>query len=149
MEIVEFKERPTLSIRYRTSAAELATGMGPVFGEIAACMGKSGVAFAGPPFAMYHNMDMDDLDVEVGFPTAKAERGEGRVKAGTLPGGKTATATHLGPYQSIESTYNELMAYVGKLGLSTESFMYEEYLNSPEDTPPEKLATTIYFPIKG
>ncbi len=41
------------------------------------------------------------------------------------------------------------MACVGKLGLSTETFMYEEYLNSPEDTPPAKLASNIFFPIKG
>jgi effector-binding domain-containing protein len=149
MEIVELKERNTVSVRYRTPAAGLAGSMGPIYGEIAAYMGKNGIPFAGPPFAMYYNMDMDDLDVEIGFPVGKAQTGEGRVKAGKLPGGRMATATHLGPYTSIEETYNKLTAFVGQKGLETESYMYEEYLNSPEDTAPEKLATNIYFVLKS
>ena len=60
--------------------------MGPVYGEIAAYMAKNKIPFAGPPFAMYYNMDMDDLDVEIGFPVAEKISGEGRVKPGTLPG---------------------------------------------------------------
>ena len=149
MEIVELKERKTLAVRYRTSAKELPTTMGPIYGEIAACMGRNGIPFAGPPFAMYYNMDMDDLDIEIGFPVEREWPGEGRVKQGVLPGGKMATATHLGPYATIEKTYNDLMAFIGRKGLATETFMYEEYLNSPEDTPPEKLATTIYFVLKA
>ncbi|MFH2116222.1 MAG: GyrI-like domain-containing protein [Spirochaetota bacterium] len=149
MKIVELKERDTLSVRYRTPVAGLGDSMGPIYGEIAAWMGKNSIPFAGPPFAMYYNMDMDDLDVEIGFPVGKAQPGEGRVKAGKLPGGRMVTATHLGPYTSIEETYNKLMAFVGKKGLSTESYMYEEYLNSPEDTAPEKLATNIYFVLKS
>jgi effector-binding domain-containing protein len=148
MDIVELKERTTLSVRYRTPAAALAASIGPAYGEIAAYMGRNGIPFAGPPFAMYYNMDMDDLDVEIGFPVEQAWPGDGRVKPGKLPGGKMASATHIGPYATIEKTYNELTAFVGKKGLATETFMYEEYLNSPEDTPPEKLATTIYFILK-
>ena len=149
MEILRKKEQPALSIRYRTAAAKLPETMGPVFGEIAAYMARKGVPFAGPPFAMYHNMDMEDLDVEIGFPVGKAEPGEGRIKAGRLPGGPTATAKHTGPYAAIEATYNALMAFVAAKGLTPEAFMYEEYLNSPEDTSPDKLETNIYFPLKG
>jgi len=148
MKLVERKETPVLSIRYRTSAAELPNGMGRVYGEIAAYMGKNGIPFAGPPFAMYYNMDMDDLDVQIGFPLAKAATGEGRVAASKLPGGSFATAKHTGPYTTIEATYNSLTAFVKEKGVRTETFMFEEYLNSPEDTPPEKLETSIYFPLK-
>ena len=149
MEIVEIKERNTLAVRYRTPVKELPTTMGPIYGEIAAYMGRKGIGFAGPPFAIYYNMDMDDLDVEIGFPVAKAVQGEGRVKAGALPGGSLATARHLGSYASIETTYNKLTAFVAQKGKAVENFMYEEYLNSPEDTPAEKLETNIYFPLKS
>ncbi len=149
MEIVELKERKTLAVRFRTPAKELPTRMGPIYAEIAGYMAKMGIPFAGAPFAMYYNMDMNDLDVEIGFPVAKAAPEEGRVKAGTLPGGKLATAKHVGSYGTIEATYNKLMAFVGQQGLKTEAFMYEEYLNSPEDTPPDKLETNIYFPLKS
>jgi effector-binding domain-containing protein len=123
--------------------------MGSIYGEIAAYAGKSGIPFAGPPFAMYYNMDMDDLDIEIGFPVDKVAAGEGRVKAGKLPGGRQATTTHVGSYETIEKAYNALTAFVGERGLETETFMYEEYLNSPQDTPPDKLATNIYYILKG
>ena len=149
MEIVELKERDTLSVRFRTPVSRLSENMGSIYGEIAALAGRSGVPFAGPPFAMYYNMDMDDLDVEIGFPVSAAATGVGRVKAGKLPGGKLATTTHIGSYATIEKAYNALTAFVGERGLETETFMYEEYLNSPEDTPPDKLATSIYFILKS
>ena len=148
MEILTKKEQPVLSVRYRTAAAKLPETMGPIYGEIAAYMARKRIPFAGPPFALYHNMDLADLDVEIGFPVGKAEQGEGRIKAGTLPGGPTAAAKHTGPYATIEATYNALMAFVAAKGVTPESFMYEEYLNSPEDTPTEKLETNIYFPLK-
>lgn len=148
MQIVERKESPVLSIRYRTSVVELATGMGPIYGEIAAYMGKKNIPFAGPPFAMYYNMDMNDLDVEIGFPVAEAVTGEGRIAASKLPGGSFAIAKHTGPYTTIETTYNALTAFVKDKGVQPEDFMFEEYLNSPENTPSEKLETVIYFPLK-
>ncbi len=149
MEILRKKEQPALSIRYRTAAAKLPETMGPVFGQIAAYMARKGIPFAGPPFAMYHNMDMEDLDVEIGFPVGKVEPGEGRIRAVRLPGGPTATAKHTGPYATIETTYNALLAFTSAKGLTPEAYMYEEYLNSPEDTSPDKLETNIYFPLKG
>jgi effector-binding domain-containing protein len=147
MEIIEQAERNTLAVRYRTPMAKLSESMGQAYGEVAAYMGTSGIPFAGPPFALYYNMDMADLDVEVGFPVAAPAHGEGRVAPGKLPGGKLATATHIGSYESMSETYEKLSAFVGGRGLKPKEFMYEEYLNSPEDTPPEKLATNIYFPL--
>ncbi len=148
MQIIERKETPTLSIRYRTPVSALPDTMGAMYGEIAAYMGKSGIPFAGAPFVIYYNMDMNDLDVEVGFPLAKAAAGEGRVAASVLHGGSFATAKHTGPYATLEETYNALTAFVKEKGAQMETFMFEEYLNSPEDTPPDKLETVIYFPIK-
>jgi len=149
MDIVERTETKTLGVRYRTPASELSKTMGPIYGEIAAHMAKNGIPFAGPPYARYFNMDMNDLDLEIGFPIAAPAAGAGRVAAGTLPGGAYATATHTGPYETIESTYNALMAFIGERKLECGSDMFEEYLNSPEDTPPEKLETAIYFPLKA
>jgi effector-binding domain-containing protein len=148
MEIIELRERDTLAVRYRTPMAELSKSMGQAYGEVAAYMGKAGIPIAGPPFALYYNMDMDNLDVEVGFPVGGPAAGEGRVKPGRLPGGKMATATHVGSYESMAGTYEKLTACLGERGLEPETYVYEEYLNSPEDTPPEKLATNIYFPLK-
>jgi len=148
MEIVEKQDRHTAAVRFRTPLGAMADGIGAAFGESAAYLGRIGVPIAGPPFVMYYNMDMNDLDVEAGFPVAAAVPGEGRVKAGVLPGGELATTRHVGPYTTLETSYDALTAFVKERGLSVEEYMYEEYANSPEDTPPERLATDVYFYIK-
>lgn len=147
MEIKTVQEQKTLYIRTTTPVAQLPAIMGPAYGKLAAYAGENGAAFAGPPYARYYNMDMDALDVEIGFPVDKVLPGQGDIQAGTLPGGKRAAAVHRGPYTTIGATYDKLMAYTQQEGLTTTEWMYESYLNSPEENPPEKLETEIFFPI--
>ncbi len=148
MEIVQRQKTNTLAVRYRTPAAKLAESMGPIYGEIAAYMAQKGIDFAGPPYAMYYNMDMDDLDVEIGFPVGAPAKGEGRVRPGKLPGGRHATATHGGSYETMAKTYDALTAFCKERGVELEERMYEENLNSPEEVPPEKLETVIHFLLR-
>ena len=148
MEIKTLKSRPTLAVRTVCPASGLPEMMGRVYGEIAGYMAQAGVDFAGPPYALYRNMDMEALDVEVGFPVGRAAGGTERIRPSELPAGQAATAVHLGPYSDIEKTYNLLQAFVKEKGVKPLSWMYESYLNSPEDTPPEKLATEIVFPLE-
>ena len=63
MEIREVPERNTLVVRVTTPVAELPGLMGRVFGEVAGFMQRKSIPFAGMPFALYHNMDMSNLDV--------------------------------------------------------------------------------------
>jgi effector-binding domain-containing protein len=149
MEVRSIEERNTLAIRTFTPVEKLSEVMGSSYGEIMQVMESLGVQPSGPPFAMYHNMDMSNLDVEMGFPVMKAAQDRGRVKAGKLPGGKAAVTVHVGPYDRIEEAYNRLTAFVNEKGLETESSCYEFYLNDPAETPPDELKTEIYFPVKG
>ena len=148
MELRETTERDTMSVRTSTPVEKLSEVMGQVYGEIMQHLGPKGIQPAGPPFAIYYNMDMTNLDVEIGFPVATAVEGSGRVKPGKIPGGKAAVTIHVGPYEKIEEGYNSLAAFVKEMNLETESFTYEFYLNDPGAVPPEKLETEIYFPVK-
>ena len=47
----------------------------------------------------------------------------------------------------MENTYNKVMAFIKEKEIKTTEWMYEVYLNSPENTPEEELKTEIYFPI--
>ena len=148
MEVRNTLERPTLAVRTRTPVEKLSEIMGSCYGEIMQLMESTGVQPAGSPFAMYYNMDMSDLDVEIGFPIAAASQGSGRVKAGKLPGGRAAVTLHVGPYDKIGDAYNRLTEYVKQQGVDTRDFVYEFYLNDPGETAPEDLQTEIYFPLK-
>ena len=73
MEIKQTDEQRTLCVRTTTPVQELSNVMGRVYGRIAGVMQQNGIQFAGAPFALYHNMDMSALDIEIGFPIAPAD----------------------------------------------------------------------------
>jgi effector-binding domain-containing protein len=82
---------------------------GEAYGDLGAYLGESGVEPSGMPLAAYHNLDMHDMDVKIGFPVPRALPGRGRIQAGTIPGGSWIAAAHIGPYDSLKAVYDTLM----------------------------------------
>jgi len=66
-----------------------------------------------------------------------------------LPAGPVAVLHHKGPYSGLMAAYTwlygEWLPDSGHTPADTPS--YEEYLNSPQDTPPEDLLTDIHVPL--
>ena len=148
----EVKEQPaqkTLSIRTRAAVQDLPQVFGDGYGAIAQYLGELGEQPIGPPFAAYYNMDMDNLDVELGFPVARPLPGQAKIKAGEIPGGQVATCLYTGPYSDIEPAYNDLMKWMEDNGYASTGVCYELYLNDPAETPPAELQTQIIFPLKS
>lgn len=148
MEIKELKEKQTAAIRTTVNVKDLHAVMGKSYDEVFGCMKEQGANPAGPPFAVYHNMDMEHLDVEIGFPVDRPIKEKGKVRPGSLPGGRTATTTFKGPYEGMEKPYGELAAFMKEKGVAPTGTCYEVYLNDPNEVPPEELLTEIYFPLK-
>lgn len=147
-EVVERSPQPTLSIRTRTSVQKLPQVLGQVYGAIARHLAILGEQPAGPPFSAYYNMDMQNLDVEIGFPVSRTLHGKDDIQAGEIPGGKVATCLHVGPYTEIESAYNALSQWMEENGYEAAGVAYESYLNDPAQMPPQELKTQIAFPLK-
>jgi effector-binding domain-containing protein len=147
-EIKEQSTQPALSIRTRTSVEHLPQVFGDAFGAIAQYLGELGEQPAGPPFAAYYNMDMQDLDVEIGVLVTKSLPGKDDIKAGEIPGGQVATCLHTGPYSEIEPAYNALSQWMKENGYEATGVAYEMYLNDPAETPPQELKTQILFPLQ-
>lgn len=148
-EIKEQTAQHTLAIRTRTSIGNLPVVLGKTFGEIAGYLGEMGQCPAGAPYVAYHNMDMNDLDLEIGFPVAKEMPGKGDIKASMIPGGKVATCMYQGPYEEMCVPYEALTKLVTESGYQATGIAYETYLNSPMDTQPSELQTLIMFPLKS
>jgi effector-binding domain-containing protein len=147
----EIQNRPaqhTLSVRVRTSVGELSAMMGEVYGAIAQYLGQAGRCPAGAPYGAYYNMDMEDLDVEIGFPVDAEMSAQGDIKPGLIPAGKVATCTWTGPYDQSAPAYEELTAFIAEQGAEATGVAYEYYLNDPGEVPPEELQTEIVFPLK-
>ncbi len=147
----ELKERavqPTLAIRTRSAVQDLSQVLGQSYGAIMQYMCELDEQPAGAPFVAYYNMDMQDLDIEIGFPVAKKLAGKGNIQASEIPAGKFATCMHIGPYDQVEAAYNALMKWIEENGYEAAGVAYETYLNDPSETPPEQLQTLIMFPLK-
>jgi effector-binding domain-containing protein len=147
-QLIDRGAEPTLVIRTRASVQQLPQVLGPAWGAIMQYAGRNGLAPSGPPFVGYHNMDMQDLDLEIGFPFARRLSGEAEVLAGELPGGKAAVCLHVGPYDKIGAAYEALQKWLEANGHTPSGVAYESYLNDPQSTPAAELQTQVMFPLK-
>jgi effector-binding domain-containing protein len=147
-EIITRAEQHAIALRTRTPVENLPILMGPTYGKIAHYLGEKSLAPAGAPYTAYYNMDMQDLDVEIGIPVIEPVDGVDDLQATTIPGGKMATCIHKGPYNKIEVAYTALMAFMQSEGLDATGVAYEYYLNDPTETSPEELLTQVFFPLK-
>ena len=144
-----FEERdaqPTLSIHTSAAVQDLPGIFGEAFGAVMQYLGQLGEHPASMPYAAYRNMDLQDLDVEIGFPVARPLPGEGRIQSGEIPGGKWATLLHVGPYDQIHAGWEALTAAIAATGRTIAGPAYEFYLDGPE-TPPERIRTLLGHPV--
>jgi len=148
-EVKELPVQPALSMRLRTPVERLPQELGQAFGVVFSYMQELGEYPAGPPFVAYYNADMQDLDVEAGFPTTKPLPGKGAVESSQAPAGKVASCLHTGPYSDLEPAYTALMSWMAENGYEGTGVGYEVYLNDPDVTPPEALLTQVMFALKS
>jgi AraC family transcriptional regulator len=75
---------------------------------------------------------------------------EGEIGAKTIPGGTYAVFLHKGPYEKLIDTYDYIYGvWLPESGQELrEEPCFENYLNSPDKTPPENLRTEIFVPLK-
>jgi effector-binding domain-containing protein len=147
-EIVSRPVQPTVCLHTVAPVSELPRVLGEAFSLLMAHLGKHGELPAGPPFVGYCNMDMQALEIEVGFPVSRTLPAEGRVEACEIPAGEYASTIHVGPYQTIERAYAALSEFIASRGREATGISYEFYLNDPAITPQDQLQTQILFGLK-
>lgn len=148
---IEFNEQnaqPVLFIRTRTAIENLPNAIGESYGKIMQYLAELGEPPADAPYTAYYNLDMQDLDVEMGFPVAKLMSEKGDIKSGEIPQGKYVSAMYKGAYSQMEQPYNEMFKWMEENGYEQKGVYYEFYFNSPNDVPESELLTKIAIPVK-
>jgi effector-binding domain-containing protein len=148
---IECKEQnaiPVLMVRTRANMATLPQVIGENYGNIMGYLNELGKQPADAPYTCYHNMDMEDLDVEMGFPVENGLAGKEDIQAGEIPAGKYVTAMYKGPYAGMQKPYDEMFAWMKTEGYEQTGVYYEVYYNSPKEVPEEELLTKIMLPVK-
>lgn len=146
-EIKDQPERPTLSVRTRAAVQDLPQLFGQTFGALMQYMNEIGEQPVGEPFAAYYNLDMQNLDIEIGFPVSKPLPDRGDIKSGALPAGKYASTMNIGPYNTVSAAYEALTQYVKENDCEPTGVAYEFYFSGPE-TPPEEIRTQVVLSLK-
>jgi effector-binding domain-containing protein len=146
-EIQEQPTQSTLSIRFRSPVQELTQHFARIYTAIVEHIEEQGGEHAGPAFAIYYNMDMQDLDVEAGFPVSKPLPAKGEIQAGEIPGGTFAICHYTGPYAGVGPAYEALAEFAQGKGYAPAGPAYEWYFDGP-DVPEQDLRTDVAFPVK-
>jgi effector-binding domain-containing protein len=135
---------PTAVVRVTVPMASIAETLGSIFNEVIEHLGRTG----GTPveaFARYTIHEGGaDADIEAGFTASGPVRPEGRIEAGTLPGGEVATVMHVGAYDQVGEAYQAVEAWLNEQGRVTVERPWEVYLSMPDEVPPR---TRVDFPI--
>jgi len=147
-ERIELETQPTLVVSRRASIERLPEVLGPAWGVVMACAARSGAEPVGAPFAAFHNMDMHDLDVEIGSVFERAVAGAGDVEPGEIPAGTAVQCVHVGPFDQLGAAYAAMRAWMAEHGLEHAGPAFEHYLDDPSDTPIERVRTLIVIPVR-
>ncbi|MEZ5963416.1 MAG: GyrI-like domain-containing protein [Planctomycetota bacterium] len=148
-EVVQRQAQAVASIRLECTSDEISKTMAVALPEVMAQVTASGGRIAGPPFARYHTFAADKVDMEVGVPVAKPITEKGRVKNSELPGGKVATAWHIGPYDKLGGAHEALAKFARERGLRGSGGPWEIYWTDPGMVPdPQKWRTQLFLPVE-
>lgn len=151
VKVGERQPKITLGIRKRSAAQALPEVIPQTCMAIMQQLGQNGHQAIEDAFVAYYNMDMQNLDIEIGFTTNKELPlpGQGNIQRGSIPGGKTASVLHVGPYDGLGAAHDTLHRWMAEKGYESASGYYELYLNDPQKTPPEALKTEVFTLLKG
>lgn len=148
MEIVDIPEQSTATRRARLPMEELPAFFASVYADVMAVVAEQGLAVTGEPFAAYHGMPGDTIDVEAGLPVDGVLTDVGDVRAGTLPACRAAVAMHVGPFEGLADTWAELVAWAQEQDHAPGAMFWEHYLSDPEDEPdPATWRTRLVLPV--
>jgi effector-binding domain-containing protein len=137
-------------VRAEVPMADLPDVFDRGFTAVMRAVQSQGVAIVGPPFGYYPRMPGETVAVLVGFPVALPITAAGDVEPFELPGGPAVTGTHVGPYETLAQTYDQLTAWTTAEGLSLAEGMWESYLSDPRAEPdPNTWRTRVVWPVEA
>jgi effector-binding domain-containing protein len=140
--------QPAAAVRAEVPMAELPTVFDRGFGEVMRVVAAQGIAIVGAPFGFYPRMPTDTVEVVAGFPVSAVVTPDGDVTPFELPGGRVVEGVHVGPYDSLPASYDELTAWAAAQGVQLASYMWESYLSDPRSQPdPATWQTKLSWPL--
>lgn len=146
--LVKKEAQPVLSIRTRSSVQNLPKVIGECYGQIIEYLTSVGQQPSSAPFVAYYNEDMQDLDLEIGFPVATVVESKGNIQFSKIPEGNYVSYLYKGSYEDMKTPYSLITKWMAEKGYTPLGVSYEYYLNDPTEVPASELLTKIELLVK-
>lgn len=114
--LLEQPEQYVLSIRTTIHFNDYPNTAKEAYEKIMKYAELNGLLLSGGPYVCYHNADLENLDVEMGFPVAKPVLGNDDIAGYTIPVQKAVTSIFLGAYEDTDPLMYEIMQWIKKHG---------------------------------
>jgi effector-binding domain-containing protein len=144
-EVIDTELQPVLSERHVTSVDNLPLVIGKAYDEIFGYLAEMDESATDMPFVAYYNLDMENLEVEIGVPVARPIETKDNVHASYIPAGKKAVGMYMGPYQGMTEIYEAMNLWLAENHHEATGVVYEFYYNSPDEVPESELLTKVMF----
>lgn len=149
--VVVLEPGPFAYTTVTTEMSGIAHAMGEGFDRLGAMFAQAGAEMAGMPMCHYVQYDGKLTTFQLGFPCRSDDAGALRTAGldiGETPSGQVMKAVHVGPYDSVVTTYNAMIEAMKARGLVGANDMWEAYYSPPE-TPPEQIRTEVIWPVRA
>ena len=146
IELVKVRAQPVAYVRTRCAQADLPRVIGGSYGKIMQHLGRMRIQPTCAPYAAYYNLDMNDLDIEMGFPVPGEVAPGEDVQFRVLPEGYQIETIYKGPYSGMIEAYTQMQEWMDREGYDVAGPVFEYYLTPPE-VPESEHLTKIVFPV--
>jgi DNA-binding transcriptional MerR regulator len=144
----------TLACRGSVAEADFPAFLGDAYSRLTGLLDRLGIEPAGPSGALYPPEISDDgpepVEAYVPIPEAVALPDDrGPVVLGEVPAARVAVLVHAGSYETIDTTYRQLGAWVAVNAQPADLRVREVYVVSYGDTSDtDQFSTEIHWPIQ-
>lgn len=133
-------------IRQVVPMGDLKDVFAAVFQNVAGAVAVAGGQLVGPAYACYYGMPSAVVDVEIGFGIDRLVDAPG-LNVNEQPATRAVVGTHVGPYDELSQSYQELMPWFEQQEFDLADLMWEFY-DSPPETDPSETVTRMVFPLR-
>ena len=150
-EEVTLSEKKALFRRNKTSWEEAWINLVATFKLARAEADRLKLKVNGSPLVIYRSTSDEGFEFDAALPIEAdpaSPPGED-FKIGPTRAGKAIKFVYRGPFDAMDSTYENISNYIDSKRIDAEDLSIEEYVTDPVTTKPQEIVINIYMPLKS